>query len=137
MQKYKASLGGEQSGHFIFRDILKTGDGILSAVMLLNALSAQNQKPSEFFSIIEKFPQILINKEVKKKIPFEQLPNSLRLIENYKNDLKDKGRILIRYSGTENLLRVMIEGKNEKQIEQIAKTIINLICGEIDDKIRR
>ncbi|MDR3244451.1 MAG: phosphoglucosamine mutase [Elusimicrobiota bacterium] len=136
MQKYKASLGGEQSGHFIFRDILKTGDGILSAVMLLNALSAKNQKPSEFFSIIEKFPQILINKEVKKKIPLEQLPNSLRLIEKYKNDLKDKGRILIRYSGTENLLRVMVEGKNEKQIEQIAREIINLICGEINDKIR-
>jgi phosphoglucosamine mutase len=136
MQKHKSSLGGEQSGHFIFRDILKTGDGLLSAVMLLSALSIENKKPSEFFSIIDKFPQILINKEVKEKIPLEKLPKSSQIIEKHKNDLKDKGRILVRYSGTENLLRVMVEGKDEKQIEQIAKTIINSIYGEINAQIR-
>ncbi|MDR3049686.1 MAG: phosphoglucosamine mutase [Elusimicrobiota bacterium] len=136
MQKHKSSLGGEQSGHFIFRDILKTGDGLLSAAMLLSALSIENKKPSEFFSIIDKFPQILINKEVKEKVPFEKLQKSSQIIEKYKNDLKDKGRILVRYSGTENLLRVMAEGKDEKQIEQIAKTIINSIIGEINAQIR-
>jgi phosphoglucosamine mutase len=134
LKKYKASLGGEQSGHFIFKDILSTGDGLLSAVMLLSALSKTGRKLSEFFSGLEKFPQALVNKKVAQKIPIEKLVKTLRLIKTYEKKLADNGRILVRYSGTENLLRVMTEGKDKKEITGIANEIINSAQREINDK---
>ncbi|MCL2145116.1 MAG: phosphoglucosamine mutase [Endomicrobia bacterium] len=137
MKKYKSSLGGEQSGHFIFKDVLGTGDGLLSAVMLLSSLNKTGQSPSEFFSGLEKFPQVLINKKVAKKIPVEKLEKTSRLIKSYEKKLAGEGRILVRYSGTENLLRVMVEGKNKKEITGIANEIINSADTEINDKTRR
>lgn len=136
LKKHRASLGGEQSGHFIFKDILKTGDGLLSAVMLLSALSKTRQSLSEFFSGLEKFPQTLLNKKVMQKIPIEKLKNTSRLIKVYEKKLSGDGRILARYSGTENLLRVMVEGKDKKEITDIANEIINSADREINDKIR-
>ncbi|MCL2485378.1 MAG: phosphoglucosamine mutase [Endomicrobia bacterium] len=137
MKKYKASLGGEQSGHFIFNDILQTGDGLLSAVQLLKALNDEKKTLSEFVSGIEKYPQILINKKVSEKIPIEKLPESQKLIENYKKELSGDGQILVRYSGTENLLRVMLEGKDKNRIKEIAEKTADFICGEINDKTGR
>lgn len=135
MKKYNASLGGEQSGHFIFKDLLGTGDGILSAVQMLKALNEEDKSLSEFVSIIQKFPQVLINKEVKKKIAVEKLPNSKKLIKKYEKELGDYGRILVRYSGTENLLRVMVEGKELLKIKKIASDIANSMDKEIKEKI--
>ena len=134
MKKYKASLGGEQSGHFIFKDILGTGDGLLSAVQLLAALNRENKTLSEFFSGIEKFPQILINKTVKAKIPLEKLPKTSALIKKYEKELAEDGRILVRYSGTENLLRVMSEGKDYASIKKMTQDIIDNACKEISEK---
>jgi phosphoglucosamine mutase len=132
MKKYKSSFGGEQSGHFIFKDILPTGDGMLSAIMLLSALCDTRKTMSEFVSIIEKFPQVLVNKKVSKKMPVEKLLKSYKLIKNYEKSLGGNGRVLVRYSGTENLLRVMVEGKNVKQIKTIANDIVNSIEEEIN-----
>ncbi|MCL2390381.1 MAG: phosphoglucosamine mutase [Endomicrobia bacterium] len=137
MRKYKSSLGGEQSGHFIFTDILQTGDGLLSAVQLLAALNAENKTFSEFVSGVEKFPQILINQKVAEKIPLEKLPKSLKLIESYKKELAGDGQILVRYSGTENLLRVMLEGREKIRIKEIAEHTADFISGEINDKAGR
>ncbi|MDR2426898.1 MAG: phosphoglucosamine mutase [Endomicrobium sp.] len=136
LKKYRASFGGEQSGHFIFKDILGTGDGLLSAAMLMSALNETGQSPSEFFSGLEKFPQVLINKKIAQKIPIEKLEKTSRIIKRYEKKLADDGRILARYSGTENLLRVMVEGKNKKEITDIANEIINLADREINDKVR-
>lgn len=133
MKKYNACFGGEQSGHFIFKDLLTTGDGILSAVQLLDALTFTNQTLSEFVSGMEKFPQVLINRKVDKKVPFEKLPKSLKLIKQFENELGDNGRVLVRYSGTENLLRVMIEGKDTKKINEMALEMADNIEKEIMD----
>jgi phosphoglucosamine mutase len=127
MKKYKASLGGEQSGHFIFKDILATGDGLLSSVMVLSALSSTGKTMSQFMSVIEKFPQVLVNRNVAKKVPIEKLSKSCSLIKDCKKSLGSDGRILVRYSGTENTLRVMVEGKNIDAISTIAKTIADTV----------
>ncbi|MDR3071654.1 MAG: phosphoglucosamine mutase [Endomicrobium sp.] len=130
--KYKSSFGGEQSGHFIFSDILTTGDGILSAVMLLSALCDTNKTMSEFMNVMDKLPQVLINKKVVEKIPIEKLSKSQKMIKNYEKSLNGYGRVLVRYSGTENLLRIMIEGRDIKKISVIAKNIANTIEEEIE-----
>lgn len=134
IKKHRASLGGEQSGHFIFKDILGTGDGLLSAVQLLAALIAEDNTVSEMCSGIEKFPQILVNKTVKSRIPLEKLPQTLALIKKYEKELGSDGRILVRYSGTENLLRVMVEGRKETEIKKMANSIVSSADKEISGK---
>ncbi|MDR1941135.1 MAG: phosphoglucosamine mutase [Endomicrobium sp.] len=134
LKKYKASLGGEQSGHFIFRDILPTGDGLLSAVTLLSSLAKTGLSMSEFFAGLKKFPQILLNAKVAKKIPFEKLIKTQKLIKAYEKRFGKSSRILARYSGTENLLRVMIEGKDKKEIAKAASEILNTAAREIEEK---
>ena len=131
MKKHRSCLGGEQSGHFIFKDVLTTGDGILSAIVLLDALCKSNKTMSEFMEGLEKFPQILVNTKIVKKVPIEQLPKSYKLIKAYEKSLGQDGRILVRYSGTENLLRVMVEGRNIKEIKKIAETLASSVCKEI------
>ncbi|GHT54151.1 phosphoglucosamine mutase [Endomicrobiia bacterium] len=130
-KKYRSSLGGEQSGHFIFKDISTTGDGMLSAIMLLSALCDTNKTMSEFMNVIEKSPQVLVNKKVSVKIPVKKLSKSHKLIKYYNKLLGADGRVLVRYSGTENLLRVMIEGKDAKKIKMIAEDITDSIEKEI------
>jgi phosphoglucosamine mutase len=132
MKKYKASFGGESSGHFIFKDVLATGDGLISAVMLLSALSSRNKMMSEFMNVLEKFPQIFINKKVTKKVPFEKLSKSCRLIERYERSLGTRGRIIVRYSGTEDILRIMVEGKNIEEVKLVAVNIANSLEEEIE-----
>jgi phosphoglucosamine mutase len=127
MKKYKASLGGEQSGHFIFKDILATGDGLLSSVMVLSALSATGKTMSQFMSVIWKFPQVLVNRSVAKKVPIEKLSKSCSLIKDCEKILGSDGRMLVRYSGTENILRIMVEGKDICKISSIAKNIADTI----------
>jgi phosphoglucosamine mutase len=127
MKKYGAIFGGEQSGHFIFSDILSTGDGVISAIMLLSALCDTNKTMSEFMNIIKKTPQVLINRRVLEKIPIEKLSKSYKLIKNYEKFLNTDERILVRYSGTENLTRIMVEGENIKKIKRIAKNIADSI----------
>ncbi|MDR2351289.1 MAG: phosphoglucosamine mutase [Endomicrobium sp.] len=131
MKKHKASLGGEQSGHFIFKDILATGDGILSSVMILSALSSTGKTMSEFMNVIEKFPQILVHRKVMNKVPLEKLSNSYNLIKAYEKSLGSDGRVLVRYSGTENFLRVMVEGRDVDEIKNIAGSIADAVEKEI------
>jgi phosphoglucosamine mutase len=127
INKHKASLGGEQSGHFVFKDIIATGDGILSAVMILSALSDTGKTMSEFMNVIKKFPQVLVNRKVVKKVPFEKLPKCYKLLKACEKSLGSDGRVLVRYSGTENLLRVMAEGKDVDEIRAIAESIADTV----------
>jgi phosphoglucosamine mutase len=131
MRKHKSCLGGEQSGHFIFKNILTTGDGILSAIMLLGALCESGKTMSEFMEGIDKFPQVLINSKVEKKIPIEQLPEFHKLIKKYEKSLGQDGRILVRFSVTVNLLIVMVEGKNIEEIKKIAENLASSVCKEV------
>ncbi len=119
MHKYGFNLGGEQSGHVIFSDDANTGDGIISALKLL-AIMVKSKKPlSELRNVISLYPQTLINVDVPYKKNLEDIPEINKTIEHYNAVLKDRGRIFIRYSGTQNYLRIMIEGENDKEINKI------------------
>lgn len=122
-------IGGEQSGHVIFKEYANTGDGELTSLMVLNILSERKCKLSELASIMDKYPQVLVNVNVTKegKTSFGEDAEINVLIKKYEEELNGDGRILIRASGTENLIRVMIEGKNTEEISRMSNDIADLI----------
>lgn len=122
-------IGGEQSGHVIFKEYANTGDGELTSLMVLNILSERKCKLSELSSVMDKYPQVLVNVNVTKegKASFGEDAEINVLIKKYEEELNGDGRILIRASGTENLIRVMIEGKNTEEISRMANDIADLI----------
>lgn len=129
MLKNDYNLGGEQSGHIIMLDYNPTGDGILTSLMLIQILLEKNAKTSELCSAVKKYPQVLINVKVNndKKLIYledEEIQNEIKDIEA---ELKENGRVVIRASGTEPLIRVMLEGQEQKDIEQKASKLANLI----------
>ena len=132
MLKSGATLGGEQAGHIIFLDYSKTGDGLITALRVLCIIKEEKKPLSQLAGIMERAPQVLINVEVKKRKPFNTLPLTSRLIKEAESALGKEGRILVRYSGTEPLARVMVEGKDRKNIEKIAKNISQAIKKELN-----
>jgi len=132
MLKSGAVLGGEQAGHIIFLDYGKTGDGLITALRVLSIVKEEKKPFSELVRIIKRAPQVLINVEVKEKKPFTALPLTSRLIREAESTLGREGRILVRYSGTEPLARIMVEGKDKKEIERIAKKISEAIKKELN-----
>jgi phosphoglucosamine mutase len=125
------SLGGEQSGHIILPELSLAGDGMLTAICLLRALRERNQSLSEATSGFVQYPQILVNVKVTEKIPFTDLPSVQATVREVEEQLAENGRLLLRYSGTELLARVMIEGKVQDQIESFANRIAGVIRQEI------
>lgn len=131
MRRGDYNLGGEQSGHLIFKDSSTTGDGILAALHLLEIVQATQYKVSELKTCIDLLPQVLKNVRVSKKIPIEDLPRLKKEITHCEKTLADRGRILFRYSGTENLARIMVEGEDHTTIEKMAAKIANITLEEI------
>ncbi len=131
MLKKGCVLGGEQSGHIIFSDYANTGDGILSALQILKIMKEKGKKLSELSSVMEKFPQILINVEVKEKKKLNEMEGAVLKIKEIEEKLNGEGRVLVRYSGTQNLLRVMVEGKEQEMIENYAWEIAEEVRKEI------
>ena len=129
MLKDGYNLGGEQSGHVILLDYNPTGDGILTSLMLILAILEENKKASEVASIIKLYPQVLINSKVNadKKYDYEKDEEIKSAIEKLEKEFAGNGRVLIRPSGTEPLVRVMIEGENQEYITKKAKEIADLI----------
>lgn len=129
MQKGGYNLGGEQSGHIIFLDDATTGDGQLSGVKLLDVLAHTTLCASELAQIMDAYPQILVNVKIKseKKGLWKSDEKVMAAIEYFAQKLGDDGRILVRESGTEPLIRVMLEGKVQRQIEEYANTIAKII----------
>lgn len=123
------NLGGEQSGHIILLDYNPTGDGILTSLMLIQIMLEKQKKLSELCKVIKKYPQVLINVRVNnnKKNDYETDEEIQRELENLKEEFKDNGRVLVRASGTEPIIRVMIEGENQKDIEGKAQKLADLI----------
>ncbi|MBI2119094.1 MAG: phosphoglucosamine mutase [Elusimicrobia bacterium] len=119
-----AVLGGEQSGHIIFKEFLPTGDGMFTALKVLSMLKEKKQKLSAFTKAYPKAPQILLNLKVKEKRPIENLPDFQAAVVRAEKFLGANGRILIRYSGTEPILRIMIEGSSKSQIEKIGNDLL-------------
>ncbi len=133
MLEHEAYLGGEQSGHLIFLNHTTTGDGILSALQILAIMKQSGKKLSELASVVQKYPQVLVNISVREKPPLEQLKSVQAIMGDIKKELGNDGRLLVRYSGTENLCRVMVEGQNEKKIHEMANVIAMAITNEIGE----
>ena len=127
MKESGAVLGGEQSGHIVFGLDNTTGDGILSSLKLLQILKQSRKTLAQLADEMEQYPQILINVRVKDKHGWEEKAEIKRAIEAAQTELGDAGRILVRASGTENLLRVMVEGKQQEQIERLANQIADVV----------
>jgi len=129
MLKSDYALGGEQSGHIIFLDHLSTGAGELSAVQFLSVLKELGEKCSTLASMVPKYPQVLINIKIEnaKKEAAMADPKLQETIRRYEGELSDKGRILVRASGTEPLIRVMVEGQDEACIQKIADDLADMI----------
>ncbi len=131
MQREGAVLGGEQSGHLIFADHSTTGDGILAGLQLLRIMVEKQAPVSQLAHLLEPWPQVLINVEVTQKIPFENIPAIARAHKDISQKLAQKGRILLRYSGTENKARVMVEGKDQNMVQELAKHMAEVIKAHI------
>ena len=127
MREHGATLGGEQSGHLIFMDYGTTGDGLLAGLQLLRIMREKNKPISELARLLRLFPQTLINVSVKNKRPFEEVPEILAAKEAAENELQGRGRVLLRYSGTESLARVMVEGEDDTQVERLAGVLAQTI----------
>ncbi|MDO8667721.1 MAG: phosphoglucosamine mutase [bacterium] len=127
MKRSGAVLGGEESGHIIFSGLHTTGDGILSALMLVWAMNHYNQSLSELAAQFTLAPKLLVNVEVKTKPELSSVAEIDKVIKEVENQLGGEGRILVRYSGTEPLCRVMIEGKNKNEISLLADRICRVI----------
>ena len=127
-----ASIGGEQSGHIIFPEKSLVGDGMMTTLFLLQAIREKGLSFSEMTRGFTQFPQILVNVKVREKLPFETVLAIAEASAKIESELDGKGRLLLRYSGTENLARVMIEGENQTEIEaqanQLAEVIRQKLC---------
>ncbi len=126
-----AVLGGEDSGHMIFLDHQTTGDGILSALKLIESMKFESKPLSELKKFMMVFPQALINITVKSKPEISNLPVVLETIRSVEKDLGEKGRVLVRYSGTQPICRVMVEGPTEKETQRYCKQISDVIQKEL------
>ncbi len=129
MEKSGYNLGGEQSGHIIFLDHNTTGDGLLTALQLLSVLKETGKKLSELKSIMTVLPQVLVNAKIKNEYKDKYMEDAeiKAAIERIETEMKDSGRVVIRPSGTEPLVRVMLEGKDENSIQKMAQELAELI----------
>jgi phosphoglucosamine mutase len=125
------NLGGEQSGHMIFRDFTTTGDGIISALQVLRIMQGTGKPLSELKRCLKKYPQAQRNLKVKEKRPLEELPAVMKLVGDAEKELSGKGRVLLRYSGTEPKIRLLIEGRELEQIDRQANRIAEAIQSAI------
>jgi phosphoglucosamine mutase len=122
MRTNSYNLGGEQSGHVIFMDHSTTGDGLITALLMLSHMAESNRPLSEL-RVMKRMPQVLQNIRVKERIPLSEMPDIARLIADVEQRLGGTGRLLVRYSGTEMLARVMVEGADQAQIGALAREI--------------
>ncbi|MCP4251892.1 MAG: phosphoglucosamine mutase, partial [Candidatus Scalindua sp.] len=130
MRKKGYVLGGEQSGHILFSDHTTTGDGIISALQLLRVMKESGKKLSKLAECMKSLPQVLVNVFVKEKKDINKLKVN-KDIKNAESQLGNKGRVLVRYSGTQNLCRIMIEGENKREIQKMANDIAKVMKKEI------
>ena len=120
-------LGGEQSGHVIFSDYLFTGDGLATSLNVLRTMAASRRSLADLASDLTTYPQVLMNLRVHQKVDLKTIPGIASVIERVEQRLAGQGRLLVRYSGTEPLLRVMLEGRNEAEIRELGQEIIDAV----------
>ena len=126
-----ASLGGEQSGHILFSGRSTTGDGLLTALLVLDIVHRTGQSLTELVADLKTFPQVIVNVKVREKKPLDQIPSVVQAIAAAEQDLAGTGRVVIRYSGTEALARVMIEAEDQARMTHHAQAIAHAIRAEL------
>jgi phosphoglucosamine mutase len=131
MQKEDAALGGEQSGHILFPHLATTGDGLLTALVVLDLLARTGKSIGELTADLKVFPQVIVNVKVREKKPLDAIPAVVDAIRAAESELADTGRVVIRYSGTEPLARVMIEAESEEAMRRHAEMIAAAIRSEL------
>jgi phosphoglucosamine mutase len=131
MQKHNAALGGEQSGHILLPHLATTGDGLLTALVVLDLVARTGKGIDELTEDLKVFPQVIVNVKVREKRPLERIPTVAAAIRAAEEELKDSGRVVIRYSGTEALARVMIEAESEEAMKRHAEAIAGAIRAEL------
>ncbi len=131
MKEGNFNLGGEQSGHIIFMDYATTGDGIVSALHVLKVMMTKNKTIAELADFMIEYPQQLVNIDVKEKLPIDTVPALKGIIEDCEKALGSDGRTLVRYSGTENKIRVLVEAKEQKDVDKWINKISNVIEQEL------
>ncbi|HEY3120329.1 MAG TPA: phosphoglucosamine mutase [Vicinamibacteria bacterium] len=136
MERRGANLGGEQSGHVIFLDNHTTGDGMLTALKLLEVIDRSGRSLRELASELQVYPQVLMNVRVREKRDIETLPEVKQALDRARAALDGRGRLVVRYSGTEPLLRVMAEGPDEQEIRALAESIVRPIREQLGSEGR-
>jgi len=131
MQQHGAALGGEQSGHILFPHLATTGDGLLTALVILDLMARTGKTVDELTADLKVFPQVIVNVKVREKKPLETIPAVAERIRAAQEELNDSGRVVIRYSGTEALARVMIEAESEEAMHRHANAIASAIRTEL------
>ena len=131
MRRHDAALGGEQSGHILFPHLATTGDGLLTALVVLDTLARSGRTLEELTADLKVFPQTIVNVKVREKLPLEGFPSIQAAITEAESALRETGRVVIRYSGTEALARVMIEAEEEAAMRHHAEAIAAAIRTEL------
>ena len=131
MLKMGSVIGGEEAGHMIFLDHHTTGDGIIAALQLIAAMIKENKPLSELARMMDIFPQKLINVDVKSKPDIDKIPKLAEAIKQVEKELGDEGRVLVRYSGTQNMCRVMVEGPTDAVTLKYCRQLADIIKSEI------
>ncbi len=125
------NLGGEQSGHIVFLDHTTTGDGIISALQLIAVMKRESRPLSELAGVMRTYPQVLLNVKVREKRDVKSIPRVAALLEETELELGDDGRVFIRYSGTEALARISIEGLDGEKIKIMADNLAEAVREEL------
>jgi phosphoglucosamine mutase len=131
MQAKGGAIGGEDSGHIIFLEHHTTGDGILTALQVLSAIKKEGKPLSELAKIMQVFPQSLINVDTKSRPEISTVPEIVSIIKSVEQNLGDKGRVLVRYSGTQNMCRVMVEGPTQEETLKYCKQIADVVRAKL------
>jgi phosphoglucosamine mutase len=131
MLKEDYNFGGEQSGHIIFLDHSTTGDGLISALQLMSVMRRSGKRLSELAACVKLLPQVLINVRVRERKNLEEIPAFQKALRARQNLLNGVGRLLVRYSGTEPVVRIMVEGEDKAMVESIAGELADILRGEI------
>jgi phosphoglucosamine mutase len=126
MERDDAVLGGEQSGHIIFRDRATTGDGLLTAIELVRAIRDADAPLSELAAMIPRLPQVVINSAVRRRDDWREDTEFVAAVERATQQMGDRGRVLVRPSGTEAKIRIMVEGDDATEIDRIARELATL-----------
>jgi len=127
------NFGGEQSGHLIFLDHNTTGDGMISALQVLAIMRRRERPLSELAKVLTRSPQVLVNVRVRQRVDLAGIPEIGARMTEIERDLGREGRLLVRYSGTEPLVRVMIEGPDDRLIREMAETLAELVRAKLGE----